>query len=129
MIYLADVNLLLALAWPQHSHHQRALAWWNSLTAQDRLATCAITELGFVRISMQTPVVRVDILTARKALARLCAAGRGHLFLPDTVGVDALPAWVKAASQTTDGHLVTLAAAQGARLVTLDAGIPGSVLI
>ncbi|HZF12700.1 MAG TPA: hypothetical protein VFE33_28255 [Thermoanaerobaculia bacterium] len=23
-----DVNLLVALAWPNHVHHQPALAWW-----------------------------------------------------------------------------------------------------
>ena len=129
MIHLANVNVLLALAWPQHAHHARARAWWNGLVPGDALATCAVTELGFVRISLQLPVAATDIAGAKQALAQLRAAKPGHVFLPDTLGADALPAWVKTAKQTTDGHLAGLAATLGAKLATLDTGIPGAVLV
>jgi hypothetical protein len=40
-----------------------------------------------------------------------------------------LPAYVKTAGQTTDGHLLMLAAKHDARFTTLDAGISGALLI
>jgi hypothetical protein len=50
-------------------------------------------------------------------------------FLPDDRDVSHLPAWVKTAKQTTDGHLLDLARANGAELATLDVGIPGAFVI
>ncbi|MEY2879469.1 MAG: hypothetical protein RLZZ15_1849, partial [Verrucomicrobiota bacterium] len=49
--------------------------------------------------------------------------------LPDDVPGDRLPAWVQTPAQTTDGHLLALAARHGAKLATLDTGIPGALLI
>jgi hypothetical protein len=40
-----------------------------------------------------------------------------------------MPAYVKTARQTTEGHLLMLAAKHGARFATLDAGIPSALLI
>jgi uncharacterized protein len=48
--YLLDVNVLLALAWPNHVHHQAAHAWFNKHHSKG-WATCSITQLGFVRLS------------------------------------------------------------------------------
>lgn len=129
MTFLADVNVLMALAWPQHVHHAKARAWWQALEKNDALATCAITELGFVRISLQTPVVATDIAGAKQALAQLRTSRPGHVFLSDALDADALPSWVTTARHTTDGHLAALAGDHGAKLVTLDTGIPGAVLI
>jgi toxin-antitoxin system PIN domain toxin len=129
MTYLADVNLLLALGWSHHTDHHKARAWLNSLAKGDALATCAITELGFVRISLQPAFGSADITTAKKTLTQLRAARPDHVFLPDALGADALPSWVKTARHTTDGHLVALAGDHGAKLVTLDTGIPGAVLV
>jgi len=50
-------------------------------------------------------------------------------FIPDDHDVSRIPAWVKTAKQTTDGHLAQLAKAKGAILATLDEGIPGSFVI
>jgi hypothetical protein len=50
-------------------------------------------------------------------------------FLSDGNDISALPAWVKSPVQTTDGHLLQLARANGAVLATLDEGIPGAFLI
>lgn len=128
MKLLADVNVLLALAWSNHTAHAKARAWWAALGKNDVLATCAITELGFVRVSLQTAAM-VDLAQVKQAVLQLRNARPGHVFLPDEIGADALPAWVKTARHTTDGHLVALAAAHGANLVTFDKGIPGAVLI
>lgn len=128
MTILADVNVLLALVWSHHSEHARTRRWWAKLGRDDLLATCAITELGFVRVSLQTSAL-VDIAQVKQALRQLRRARAGHVFLADALAADALPTWVKSAKQTTDGHLEALADAHGAKLVTLDTGIPGSVLI
>ena len=129
MIYLLDVNALLALAHGAHVHHQRVERWVVTLRRADRLATCSITELGFVRVA---PPARLspDLSTARDLLVRLTGSKRpGFIRLPDDLGADSLPPWVKTPDQTTDGHLVALAAARAARLATLDDGIPDSMVI
>ncbi|MFZ9745160.1 MAG: TA system VapC family ribonuclease toxin [Opitutaceae bacterium] len=129
MKLLADINVLLALAWPQHAHHERVYRWWKGLRPEDTLATCAITELGFVRISLQPPFSAPSIAQVKQALRQLRAARPGHEFILDDQSAADLPDWVTAAKQTTDGHLLGLAASHGAQLVTLDAGIPGAVKI
>lgn len=127
MIYLLDVNALLALAHASHSLHRRVAAWVRSLRRTDRLATAAITELGFVRIAPQTRL-SPDVAHAKELLVRL-KRSRRVTFLADAVGVDRLPAWVSTPAQTTDGHLIALASAHSARLATLDEGIPDALLI
>ena len=129
MTYLLDVNALIALAHASHTLHARAEGWVKGLRRKDRLATCAITELGFVRIAPQARL-SPDVASSRELLRRL-TQGKHPTFvlLSDQLGADHLPAWVKAPAQTTDGHLAALAAAHAARLATFDEGIPGSVLI
>ncbi len=130
MRYLLDVNTLIALGHVMHSHHQRAQAWQKGLTAGvDELGTCAITELGFVRVSVQAGL-QADIFTAQAALERLKATGPvAYELWPDALGVDRLPAYVRKPAELTDGHLLELARSQRARLVTLDVSIPGALLI
>jgi predicted nucleic acid-binding protein len=127
--YLLDVNALLALAHAAHVHHGRMEVWVCSLSRRDRLATCAITELGFVRIA---PQVRLspDVAAAR-ALLSVLRRNRRRPFvrLSDELGADSLPSWVRTPAQTTDGHLVALAAARDARLATLDEAIPDAVRV
>ena len=93
------------------------------------MATCAITELGFVRVSVQPAFGAADVAMARKALEQLRAVRPGGILLPDSIGAEGLPEWVKSAKQTTDGHLVALAESHGAQLVTFDTGIPGARVI
>jgi predicted nucleic acid-binding protein len=128
--YLLDVNTLIALGHVMHAHHQRAQVWQSGLAAGvDVLGTCAITELGFVRVSVQSGL-QADIFTAQSALERLKATGPVIYELwPDGLGAGRLPADVRKPAELTDGHLVELARVQQAQLVTLDVGIPGALLI
>jgi len=87
------------------------------------LATCSITELGFVRILAQAPQYGFAVSQARDLLVRLKAAS-ALAFIPDDHDISHLPAWAKTAKQTTDGHLAQLAKAKGAILATLDNRIP-----
>lgn len=129
MTYLLDVNALLALAHAAHTRHGTMEGWVTQLRRTDRLATCAITELGFVRIAPQARL-SPNVAGAREHLAALKRSTRpSFVLLADDLGAEALPAWVRTPPQTTDGHLLALAAAHSCRLATLDGGIPGAVLI
>lgn len=130
MRYLLDVNTLIALGHVAHTHHQRAQSWQSGLVVGvDVLGTCPITELGFVRVSVLSGL-QANVFTAQSALSRLKATGPVVYELwADDVGVDRMPAYVRKPAELTDGHLLELARAQRARLVTLDVSIPGAVLI
>jgi uncharacterized protein len=129
MRYLLDVNALVALGIFHHGFHDRANAWITSQEGAHWL-TCSITELGFARVIAQTPDYGFTVQQARTLLLGLKKNGKLiFTFLPDGNDLSLLPAWVKTPKQTTDGHLVQLASANGALLATLDAGIPGGFLI
>lgn len=130
MKYLLDVNLLVALGHTGHVHHGRATVWLGSIrTVAGALATCAITELGFVRVSVQAGL-QPDVAAARTAFARMRRSSPVKFELvEDRLGADRLPVYVKRAAQLTDGHLLELAKGHGALLATLDNGIPGAFRI
>ena len=132
MRYLLDVNALVALGFLQHEFHGRTANWIRKLTQKGvpELATCSITELGFVRVLVQASQYGFSVAHARNLLLQLKAGNQPKFaFIPDNHDVSHLPAWVKSARQTTDGHLAQLAKANGAVLATLDTGIPGAYLI
>jgi predicted nucleic acid-binding protein len=129
MKYLLDVNALVALGVLEHEFHDRVAAWVESQQSLS-LATCSITELGFIRVLAQAPAYRFSVAQARALLIRL----KKSKVLPITLIADDhdishLPSWVKTPKQTTDGHLLALAGASGAALATLDTKIPGAFLI
>ncbi len=45
---LLDRNVLIALAVPEHVHHEAAMAWFGARTLQ--FATCPITQGSLVRL-------------------------------------------------------------------------------
>jgi hypothetical protein len=127
--YLLDVNALIAYGFGKHSSHDRVSAWVRSCNG-DRFLTCSITELGFVRILGNVRAYGTDVARARLLLMGLKAWKALPLeFIPDGNDISVLPAWVRTSAQTTDGHLLQLASANGAVLATLDKGIPGAYLI
>jgi len=129
MKYLLDVNALMAFGIIGHEFHRRVERWVNSQLGAAFL-TCAITELGFVRILAQPSVGALTVAAAKDILLQMKSNPSLPLaFLPDTEDISSLPAWVKSPSQTTDGHLAQLAAAHGALLATFDAKIPGAHVI
>ena len=72
-VRLLDANVLLALAWPQHAHHALAVDWFRRSAAR-HWATCALTQLAFIRISAN-PRITVAGTTPRMAAALLRVAG------------------------------------------------------
>ena len=127
MIGLPDVNVLVALAWPNHVHHERARAWFDE-NHQRGWATCPVTESGFVRVSSNRKVVPAArrpgeaILLLREMTSR-----RGHVFWADDTSI-ARSRWVAAErlvghGQVTDAHLVALCLERKGCLVTFDGGV------
>ena len=118
---LLDVNVLVALADPDHAFHDRAHTW---LQSGRPVATCPLTENGLVRVisnpnyskTMQFhPKQIVDILAA-------FAARQDHEFWPDDISmrdpavVD--PTRILGARQVTDIYLLALAVAHHGCLAT-----------
>jgi uncharacterized protein len=126
--YLLDVNALVALGFSRHEFHDRMAAWLHAQKFPP-LATCSITELGFVRVLAQASAYGFTVAQARTLLLQLKKSRIDLTFLPDGHDISHLPAWVKTSKQTTDGHLVQLARASEAVLATLDEKIPGGYSI
>ncbi len=129
MKYLLDVNALVALGHIHHEFHERIVAWLRAEKFPP-LATCAITELGFVRILSQAAAYGFTVAQARSLLLQLKKASTPPFeFIGDDHNISRLPHWAKSAVQTTDGHLAALAADHEAVLATFDKKIPGAFLI
>lgn len=133
---LLDVNVLLALAWPSHLHHEAAHRWFANHHT-DGWATCPMTQCAFVRISMNpgySGLVESPVRAA--ALLERVIELPFHKFWADDLpfSADAIPkAGITGHRQITDAYLLGLAAHHGGKLVTLDRGIlslapPGSDL-
>jgi predicted nucleic acid-binding protein len=131
MRYLLDVNSLVALGFAHHEFHERVATWVRKIaTEKSELATCAITELGFVRVLAQAAQYGLSVAQARDLLTQLKSSSvTKFVFLVDDHDVSHLPSWVKTPRQTTDGHLEQLAKSKHAVLATLDRQIPRAFLI
>jgi len=112
--HLLDVNFLLACAWQSHADHAKARAW---LEKQKSFTTCALSQLGFLRVSM-SPGYRAGFADALAALQDITTR-KGARFLVDDLPAAALPA-VTSHADTTDAYLAMLAKAHGLKLCTLD---------
>jgi predicted nucleic acid-binding protein len=130
MSWLLDVNALVALAHQGHADHHRLIRWFASLIdSEASLATSSITEVGFVRVSIQAGFEK-DAPGAIETLQGLKQSSRVPFnLIPDQLGADRLPPYVSNAKQITDGHLLELAKEFSLSLATLDKGIPGAFLI
>ncbi len=132
MIYLLDVNALIALGFLEHEFHGRISSWVSRQIPKGDtiLATTPITELGFVRVLSQIRDYNINVKDAVALLARLKKSKRPpFVFIPDNLDIERLPRWVKTGKQTTDGHLARLAKSNKAVLTTFDKNISGSFVL
>jgi len=125
VIELADVNVLVALAWPNHVHHARSRAWFAEF-GMSGWATCPITEAGFIRVSSNRRVIP-DARSVGEAvgiLSALRAVGPHQFWTDDVSPVDNPEVDFEALSgyrHVTDALLASLAGRRGGRFVTFDA--------
>lgn len=132
MRYLLDVNALVALGLLELEFHDRVALWVMSPRSREESAitTCAITELGFVRVLSQVAQYGLTVGQSKGLLVKLKAQGAVPFeFIADDHDVSQLPGWVKTGRQTTDGHLTQLARAHDAVLAALDERMPGAFVI
>ena len=120
---LLDVNVLIALAWENHLFHPAARKW---LEKHERLgwATCAITQIAFIRLSSQTSIFGNQAKTPEQARLLLieCTSRRNHVFfseLPSAGDCHELSR-IMGPNKVTDAYLVSVARFHHSRFVTFD---------
>ena len=125
--FLLDVNVLVALFWPAHEHHEQAQSWFAK-KSRSGWATTPITQAGFVRI-VSNPSFSRDAVTPAEAVQYLGSnlQHRHHQFWPDAVSLpEALQPLLPRLfghRQVTDAYLLGIAASNRGKLATLDAGV------
>jgi uncharacterized protein len=121
-LLLLDVNVLIGLAWPNHQFHSVATRTLGVST--NRWATCALTQLGFIRLS-SNPAVSPAAKSPSEAAALLEAMTGDSLH----VYLESLPSPVDSRrefekilgyKQVTDAYLLALARHYNATFVTFD---------
>ncbi|HVB79733.1 MAG TPA: hypothetical protein VNE82_07245, partial [Candidatus Binataceae bacterium] len=103
MSHLLDVNFLIACGWESHAEYIQASRW---LTRAKSFATCPISEMGFLRVSL-SPAYGASFEDAMTALDAIVTMST-HRFLRDATRAKSLPQ-VSTAKDVTDAHLVHLA--------------------
>ena len=121
---LLDVNVLLALAWPNHIHHEAAHRW-IAARGQRKWATCPLTQLAFVRLSSQAVVVKTAIsVSAAPHTLNANIASPDHEFWPMEHGLSEVLTEIRERlvghHQLADGLLLDLAIRRGGSLSTFD---------
>jgi uncharacterized protein len=123
-LLLLDLNVLLALAWPNHQFHAAAI---KRLDAGGRWATCALTQIGFIRLSSNPAAVQAAKTPAEAAsLLAAMVSDPLHVYLeslPQPAGKECLPAFeiIMGSKQVMDTYLLYLAGRRSATFVTFDA--------
>ena len=124
MMVLLDVSVLLPLAWPNHQFHLDATEFLESW--KGTWATCAITQLGFIRLSSNPSAVGTAVSPgeARRLLADMTRDSQ-HRYLdvlppPSDKAGGRLLDGILGHTQTTDAYLVALAESVDADFATFD---------
>ena len=123
---LPDLNVWLALATPDHFHHQQALNYWEHQAAE-HVHLCTLTALGLVRLLSQPKLMGPAIKTTYEAsaiLQALCQQPGVSLAIPTIYGWDVFHQLMRegdlSARLCTDAYLAALAISNGWRLVSFD---------
>lgn len=123
---LPDLNVWLALAWPDHSHHHQALHYWEQQAAEQVLF-CTVTALGLVRLVCQPKLMGAAVKTAAEAsalLAAFCQQPGVSMGSAEHAGWEVFHQLLNSGELPprlcTDAYLAALAIANGWRLVSFD---------
>jgi hypothetical protein len=122
-LLLPDVNVLISVAWPNHQFHVAATRRLESGAA--RWATCALTQLGFIRLS-SNPSAVPGAKSPAEAASLLASMVRDplHIYLeslPPPVELQRGFEKIVGYKQVTDAYLLSIARRYGATFVTFDA--------
>lgn len=125
--YLLDVNVLLALSWPEHQFHDRVQDWFGRHGAK-AWATCPMVQAGFVRV-LSNPAFSRRAVSPKEAVDALAVNLQhpGHQFWPDDIsfaaGLENLAQQIVGHNQVTDAYLLALTVHHRGKLATMDRGI------
>jgi toxin-antitoxin system PIN domain toxin len=123
---LLDANVLIAMAWPEHVSHG-IVSRWLGVNADRGWATCALTQLAFVRI-LSNPAFTPNALRPKAAIDLLekNLRNRFHRYWACDISFDEAVSLFKERivghQQVSDAYLLGLAMHHKGRLVTLDRG-------
>ena len=124
---LLDLNVLTALLWPAHEHHESAHRWFGART-NVHWATCTLTQLGFVRI-VSNPAFSREALSPAAAINLLAknVSHPAHEFWEEEFQIPAalrrLESRLQGYRQVTDAYLLALANHHKGVLATFDGGL------
>ena len=124
---LLDLNILTALLWPAHEHHEAAHRWFRA-RGRAPWATCSLTQLGFVRL-VSNPAFSRDALTPVNAVALLAENLRhpGHEYWTERLqvaeAIQGIESAVQGYRELTDAYLLALASRRKGVLATFDRGL------
>ena len=123
---LPDLNVWLALACPDHSHHRQALHYWEQQAAEQVLF-CTVTALGLVRLVCQPKLMGAASKTLAEASSLLdafCQQPGVSLASEERAGWEVFHQVLRSREVPprlcTDAYLTALAIAHGWRLVSFD---------
>jgi toxin-antitoxin system PIN domain toxin len=124
-LFLLDANVLLALAWPNHPFHQRAVTRF-ARRERHRWATCLLTQAAFVRLSSNPAIIPGAKSPAEAGyLLGELIDDPNHVFLEakskQLARLQELLARCHGHNQVNDAFLIWLALSHGASVVTFDA--------
>ena len=120
MTFLLDVNVLMALLWENHEHHQVARAWLRQATD---FATCPVSQLGFARVSSHPSLGYSMSPDQAFSVLRSFLADARHRFVSDDLSCEdrvVRTDVMVGANQITDHYLVALARHHRLTLATFD---------
>ena len=130
-IDLPDLNVWLALASADHSHHQQAVHYWEQQAAEQVLF-CTVTALGLVRLVRQPKLMGAAVMTAAEAselLQAFCRQPGVSLARSEHDGFEVFHQLLRSrdlpARLCTDAYLAAQAMANGWRLVSFDRDFAG----
>jgi toxin-antitoxin system PIN domain toxin len=127
-----DVNVWVALHHQAHTHHERALEWFEQLDPQSSLVFCRQTQIGLFHLLTSAMVMGDEVLTQRQCWTlyqQWISAGKASLqsepievaqtFEQHTTTDSSSPKeWV-------DAYLAAFAETAGLTLVTFDRTLAG----
>jgi hypothetical protein len=122
---LLDINILMSLLDPDHTHHERAHNWWDANHTAG-WASCPMTENGVVRIMANPAYSKMIRFSPADLIERLqsFASETNHEFWPEEISLleeknFAADRFLRS-RQITDIYLLATAAKRHGRLVTFD---------
>ena len=125
MLYLPDVNVLVALQWREHAHHEAAQTWFAELE-DAQWASTPITAAGAIRV-LSNPAVFEHAASPQETLqlweTNTAQPAHHHIACDLPFHRATTKMLIQGYRQLTDAYLLGLAHHHRATLVTFDQGI------